>query len=69
VLLPYASLGELFIGRDEDLARLHDSLNRGVGAAITSSALLGLGGMGKTRLACCSPSLRRRTTYTAISLR
>jgi hypothetical protein len=51
VLLPYASLGELFIGRDDDLARLHDSLNRGGGTAITSSALLGLGGMGKSRLA------------------
>ena len=51
VLLPYASLGELFIGRDDDLVRLHDSLNRGAGAAIVSSALLGLGGIGKTRLA------------------
>jgi hypothetical protein len=30
---------------------LHNSLNRGAGAAITSSAVLGLGGMGKTRLA------------------
>ena len=36
VLLPFASLGELFIGRDDDLARLQDSLNRGAGAAITS---------------------------------
>jgi len=35
ILLPYAGLGELFIGRDDDLARLHDSLNRGAGAAIT----------------------------------
>jgi tetratricopeptide (TPR) repeat protein len=65
VLLPYASLGELFIGRDDDLTRLHDSLNRGAGAAITSSALLGLGGMGKTRLAV-EYALRHADDYTAL---
>jgi tetratricopeptide (TPR) repeat protein len=65
VLLPYASLGDLFIGRDDDLARLHDSLNRGAGAAITSSALLGLGGTGKTRLAV-EYAARHADDYTAL---
>jgi tetratricopeptide (TPR) repeat protein len=65
VLLPYASLGDLFIGRDDDLARLHDSLNRGAGAAIISSALLGLGGMGKTRLAV-EYAVRHAGDYTAL---
>ena len=65
VLLPYASLGELFIGRDDDLARLHDSLSRGAGTAITSSAVLGLGGMGKTRLAV-EYATRHADDYTAL---
>jgi hypothetical protein len=64
-LLPYASLGDLFIGRDDDLVRLHDSLNRSAGAAITSSALLGLGGMGKTRLAV-EYAARYADDYTAL---
>jgi len=52
IALPYPSLGSLFKGRDEFLADLHNSLNRGIGRmAIVGSALYGLGGVGKTRAA------------------
>jgi len=46
--LPFASLGALFAGRDEDLADLHTALLNAKGAPV---ALHGLGGIGKTRLA------------------
>ena len=46
--LPFASLGGLFAGRDEDLADLHTALLGAKGAPV---ALCGLGGIGKTRLA------------------
>jgi NB-ARC domain/Domain of unknown function (DUF4062) len=46
--LPFASLGGLFAGRDEELANLHNAL---LGAKGTPVALHGLGGIGKTRLA------------------
>jgi hypothetical protein len=46
--LPFASLGGLFAGRDEDLADLHTALLGAKGAPV---ALTGLGGIGKTRLA------------------
>jgi tetratricopeptide (TPR) repeat protein len=46
--LPFASLGGLFAGRDEDLADLHTALLGAKGAPV---ALHGLGGIGKTRLA------------------
>jgi tetratricopeptide (TPR) repeat protein len=46
--LPFASLGGLFAGRDEDLADLHTALLEAKGAPV---ALHGLGGIGKTRLA------------------
>jgi hypothetical protein len=46
--LPFASLGDLFAGRDEDLADLHTALLGAKGAPV---ALYGLGGIGKTRLA------------------
>jgi transcriptional regulator with XRE-family HTH domain len=50
--LPYLSLGTLFKGRDDFLAELHQSLNRGTGrTAITGSTVYGLGGVGKTRAA------------------
>src|SRR6266568_2127002 len=52
IALPYPSLGSLFKGREDYLNRLHESLTRGRGrAAIVSSALYGLGGVGKTRAA------------------
>jgi hypothetical protein len=46
--LPFAPLGGLFAGRDEDLADLHTALLGAKGAPV---ALTGLGGVGKTRLA------------------
>jgi hypothetical protein len=46
--LPFASLGGLFAGRDEDLTELHTALLDAKGAPV---ALYGLGGIGKTRLA------------------
>jgi tetratricopeptide (TPR) repeat protein len=50
--LPYPPLGNLFKGRDDFLKDLHKSLTRGAGrTAIVSSALYGLGGVGKTRTA------------------
>src|SRR5271163_2998430 len=51
--LPYASLGSLFKGRGEFLARLRASLQKPDGgkAAIVSGALYGMGGVGKTRAA------------------
>jgi hypothetical protein len=53
IALPYPSLGPLFKGRDAFLRRLHASLTRPdvTAAAITSQALYGLGGVGKTRAA------------------
>jgi len=52
--LPYASLGELFQGREEMLTRLRDRLAytpAGRATAIAGKAVHGLGGVGKTRLA------------------
>jgi hypothetical protein len=44
--LPFASFGARFVGRAEDVAKLHDAL-----ASSATVALTGLGGVGKTRLA------------------
>lgn len=54
VHLPFASLGELFKGREPQLAALGDSLEKAPAkgaSAIVGKALHGLGGVGKTRLA------------------
>ncbi len=53
IVLPYPSLGALFKGRAAFLRRLHASLTRPDGSttAITSQALHGMGGIGKTRAA------------------
>jgi tetratricopeptide (TPR) repeat protein len=53
ILLPYASLGNLFKGRAGFMHKLHENLARNSGgrAAIVSRALYGLGGIGKTRAA------------------
>ena len=52
IALPYPSIGDLFKGRDDFLLELRRSLGRGAGhTAIVSSALYGLGGVGKTRAA------------------
>ena len=54
ISLPFGSLGTLFKGRQEVLAQLRKSLSRsaeGHTTAIVGTALHGMGGVGKTRLA------------------
>jgi tetratricopeptide (TPR) repeat protein len=60
--LPFASLGSLFAGRDEDLADLHTALLGGKGVPV---ALHGLGGIGKTRLAI-EYAWSREAVYSAL---
>jgi tetratricopeptide (TPR) repeat protein len=60
--LPFASLGGLFAGRDEELADLHTALLGAKGAPV---ALQGLGGIGKTRLAI-EYAWSRETVYSAL---
>jgi tetratricopeptide (TPR) repeat protein len=60
--LPFASLGSLFAGRDEDLADLHTALLGAKGAPV---ALHGLGGIGKTRLAI-EYAWSREAVYSAL---
>jgi tetratricopeptide (TPR) repeat protein len=49
--LPFASLGELFKGRDAALEELRAALTGAKGVGVAGRALHGLGGIGKTRLA------------------
>jgi tetratricopeptide (TPR) repeat protein len=49
--LPFASLGELFKGRERALEELRAALEGAKGVAVAGRALHGLGGIGKTRLA------------------
>jgi tetratricopeptide (TPR) repeat protein len=65
--LPYSSLGGLFKGRDEFLARLRASLQEPGGgkAAIVSGALYGMGGVGKTR-AAVEYALAHENDYVAL---
>jgi tetratricopeptide (TPR) repeat protein len=52
--LPYAPLGELLKGRDDDLQQLQQQLGpipENAATASTAVALIGMGGVGKTRLA------------------
>jgi tetratricopeptide (TPR) repeat protein len=65
--LPYTTLGTLFKGRDEFLARLRGALSgEGTAAAIvTRQAVYGLGGVGKTRLAV-EYGLRHEADYDAL---
>jgi tetratricopeptide (TPR) repeat protein len=68
IALPYPSLGTLFKGREEFLARLRDRLARaadGHATAIAGKALHGLGGVGKTRLAV-EYAWRHQSDYTAL---
>ena len=51
VSLPYPSLGPLFIGRRNILARIHDAVRRAGNAPITAQVIEGVGGVGKTRAA------------------
>jgi hypothetical protein len=67
IVLPYQSLGPLFKGRDAFLDRLRSSLTRPTGgaAAIVSEAVLGMGGIGKTR-AAVEYAWTYRARYTAL---
>jgi tetratricopeptide (TPR) repeat protein len=67
IMLPYASLGRLFKGRDEFLRRLRENLtrDRGGATAIASMALYGMGGIGKTR-AAIEYAWVHRDDYTAL---
>jgi hypothetical protein len=49
--LPFASLGDLFKGRERAVEELRAALACGKGVAVAGRALQGLGGIGKTRLA------------------
>ena len=67
ITLPYPSLGPLFKGRDAFLRRLHASLTRAdaTATAITSQAVYGLGGIGKTR-AAVEYAWAHRADYSAL---
>jgi hypothetical protein len=67
IVLPCASLGSLFKGRDSFWLRLRESLTRGDGGttAIASNALYGMGGIGKTR-AAVEYAWAYREDYTAL---
>jgi tetratricopeptide (TPR) repeat protein len=67
IALPYASLGSLFKGREAFLGRLRESLTRDKGgtAATVSTALYGMGGIGKTR-AAVEYAWAYREDYTAL---
>lgn len=50
--LPFPSLGNLFKGRDKDVARLDAQLSKnGAAAIVQPETITGMGGIGKTRLA------------------
>ena len=64
--LPFASLGTLSKGRELFLERLQTALSRtGTGKAATATALQGLGGVGKTRVAI-EFALRHPDDYSAL---
>jgi tetratricopeptide (TPR) repeat protein len=67
IVLPYASLGSLFKGREAFLQRLRERLTREDGGrtAIVSKALYGMGGIGKTR-AAVEYAWACREDYTAL---
>ena len=68
IVLPYPSLGPLFKGREGFMRELHESLSRSGQTAITSKALYGLGGIGKTRAASSTPGRTATTTTRCCSL-
>jgi hypothetical protein len=64
IVLPYPSLGTLFKGRDALMRRLHESLNR-LNSATAISAVVGMGGIGKSRVAV-EYARAHRAEYTAL---
>jgi tetratricopeptide (TPR) repeat protein len=64
-VLPYPTLGTLFKGRDDVLATLRAQLTANSRAALTNAAVLGLGGVGKTR-AAVEYAHTHRDTYSAV---
>ncbi len=63
--LPFASLGDLFKGRDKALDDLRVALLADKNAPVVGRALHGLGGVGKTRLAI-EYAWRREADYSAL---
>jgi len=63
--LPFASLGDLFKGRETFMAELRAALLAHSAAAVAGKALHGLGGVGKTRLAV-EYAHRHAQDYTAL---
>ena len=63
--LPFASLGDLFKGRETELERLRAALVDAKGVAVAGRTLHGLGGIGKTRLAI-EYALRHEADYSAL---
>jgi len=67
--LPYAPLGELFIGRDDTLQQLWNAAEpcfaANAGKAWPKHVLFGMGGIGKTRLAV-EYGYRREEDYSAV---
>ena len=65
IVLPYPTLGTLFKGRDDFLRQMRASLVSAGQAAIVSQAVLGLGGIGKTR-AAVEYAWAHRDDYTSL---
>ena len=63
--LPFASLGDLFKGRETELESLRAALVDAKGVAVAGRTLHGLGGIGKTRLAI-EYALRHEVDYSAL---
>ncbi|MGA8172197.1 MAG: DUF4062 domain-containing protein, partial [Methylocystis sp.] len=63
----FVSIGELFKGREDEMARLRENLAQGGRAAVTAKAqaIHGLGGVGKTRLAL-EYGIAHEKDYTAL---
>ncbi len=64
--LPFASLGDLFKGREADLKSLEDQLARhGAAAIVQPASITGMGGIGKTRLAI-EYAIRNQEKFSAL---
>jgi tetratricopeptide (TPR) repeat protein len=64
--LPFASLGDLFKGREDDLRNLEEQLKQhGAAAIVQPASITGMGGIGKTRLAI-EYALRHQESFSAL---